>query len=85
MKFYTVFRIYIKGAYCIVALYCFCAGGYYTLKTLGGDMRFKPVTELTKGDLLVILFWFVGTYILTNFLKSKSIVDEIENLKRLIK
>ena len=80
MNFYTIFRIFFKGAYCIVALYFFSAGSYFTLKTLS-ENRFKPATELTKGELLVILFWFVGTYILTNFLKSKSLVDEIKKIK----
>ena len=71
-------KIFIKGAYYIVALLCFTIGlwaTYYSLKHNGRE----PVTELKKKELFAIIFLVVGTYILTTFLKSTSSQEEEEN------
>jgi putative Mn2+ efflux pump MntP len=73
-------KIFIKGAYYIVALLCFTLGlwaTYYMAKQNGR----QPVTELKKNELFAIILVVVGTYILTTFLKSTSSQEEEEDKK----
>ena len=68
-------KFLIKVA-CYLAALCFFIVGFGA--SFNECMNDNPASELTSRQLILILMWLVGAYILTNFLKDWSLLGKEE-------